>query len=105
MNAIKRVRRYIEAQPDTPAARALSELARALADEREYPLSSLYEIELEAFELGMDLMRDWRLDRFYSQRLRLLEVVPGDLLPDGVAEDLPSAAAAGSGSDRVLEHA
>lgn len=103
MNAIKRVRQYIEAQPDTAAARALSELAKALADEREYPLASLYEIDLEAFELAIDLMRDWRLDRFYAQRLRLLDVVIGDLLPDVLADDAATAPAADRAPDDVVE--
>lgn len=79
MNAIKKVRRYIQEQPGSPAARVLGELVTALADERNYPVSELYDINLEAFELAIELMRDWRLDRYYAQRLRLIDTVLAEL--------------------------
>lgn len=84
MNAIKKVRLYIQAQPDTDASRALADLTRALADEREYALGQLYEIDLQAFDLAIELLRDWRLDRFYAQRLRLFDVAIGAGMPGEV---------------------
>ena len=60
----------------TPAAsRELSRLLEALKEEREFPLSSLYEIDYEAFELAVEVLRDWRIDRYYANNTRILDGV------------------------------
>jgi hypothetical protein len=78
MDAIRKVRRYIKQHPQAPEALTLKGLAACLMDERQFPLADLYELDLEAFELAMELMRDWRLDRYYAARLELLEPLVGD---------------------------
>jgi ATP-dependent protease HslVU (ClpYQ) peptidase subunit len=82
MNAIKKVRLFMQAHPDSQAARVLAGLAAALADDQPFPLGQLYELELEAFDLAIDLMRDWRLDRYYAARLKLLDTILVDVLPE-----------------------
>jgi hypothetical protein len=77
MNAIRKVQRYIRSHPDTSASALLVQLAEHLAEERAFPVAKLYELELEAFELSVELMREWRLDRYYVKQLNLLdEIVP-----------------------------
>jgi hypothetical protein len=77
MNAIRKVQRYIRSHPDSSASVLLVQLAEHLAEERAFPVAKLYELELEAFELSVELMREWRLDRYYATRLNLLdEIVP-----------------------------
>lgn len=80
MNAIKKVRQYLETYPSRESSRALARLTAALAEEREYPLAELYEMDMEAFELAMELMQDWRLDRYYASRLRLFDIASNDVL-------------------------
>jgi hypothetical protein len=46
----------------------------------------LYELDLEAFELAIELMRDWRLDRYYAARLRLFDTILADVLPELAAD-------------------
>jgi len=94
MNAIKKVRRYMQAHPKSDASRALAHLAACLADERAFPLSDLYDLDLEAFDLAIELMRDWRLDRYYAARLKLLDTILVDVLPEIAGEigSLPAAA-------------
>ena len=75
MNAIKEVRKYILRNPGTPSSKVLARLAAALAEEREFPLEDLYRLDGEAFELAIDLMKDWRLDRYYAARIKLFDVV------------------------------
>jgi len=75
MNAIKKVRSYIEANPDSESSRALVQLIAALGDEKTYPLADLYRVDYGAFELALELMRDWRLDRYYASRIKLFDVV------------------------------
>jgi hypothetical protein len=82
MNAIKKVRRYMQAHPKSDAARVLAHLAACLADERGFPLSELYRLDLEAFDLALELMSDWRLDRYYAARLKLLDTILVDVLPE-----------------------
>jgi hypothetical protein len=81
LNAIKQIRKYLEKNPASDSARSLAELAAALAEEREYPLGELYRLNYEEFNLAIDLLKDWRLDRYYAARIRLFDVVLNDVLP------------------------
>jgi hypothetical protein len=60
----------------------LATLAVALANEREFPVADLYRLPFAEFELAIEVMRDWRLDRYYAARIRLLDVVLNDVLPE-----------------------
>jgi hypothetical protein len=74
MNAIKKVRKYILAHPQTEGARILGALAAALGEEQSFPLSDLYKLDFDSFELALALLEDWRLDRYYAARLKLFDV-------------------------------
>lgn len=82
MNAIKKVRKYLQAHPQAEASRVLARLAAALAEEQPFPLGELYALDVEPFELAMELMRDWRLDRYYASRIRLFDTMLVDVLPE-----------------------
>jgi hypothetical protein len=88
MNAIKEVRRYLLRHRDTASAKTLARLTAALAEEQSFPLADLYALEQEAFDLAIELMRDWRLDRYYAARIKLFDVVLGQVeeLPPGQPE-------------------
>ena len=94
MNAIKKVRRHIEGDPQSEAARVLANLTACLADERDFPLADLYRLDLESFDLALELMRDWRLDRYYAARLRLLDLILVDVMPQVADGDAPAAGGA-----------
>lgn len=87
MNAIKQLRKYLQQNPGGQSARSLARLTTALADEAEFPLADLYDLDYEAFELAIELLKDWRLDRYYAQRMKLFDVLLHDVLPrsDGAA--------------------
>ncbi|MDP3520313.1 MAG: hypothetical protein Q8S02_06790 [Hydrogenophaga sp.] len=72
MRAIKKARRLIEAQPNDAAAIVLSRLVVALESEVPFDLSALYRLDYKAFELALEVIAEWRLDRYYSGKLRLL---------------------------------
>lgn len=74
MNAIKKVRRYLLNNPDQASARVLRRLVVTLGEEGQFPLADLYAMDLEAFDLALELMRDWRLDRYYAARIKLFDV-------------------------------
>lgn len=75
MNAIKQVRKYLEQHPTRKSSHFLAKLVEALGEEREIPLRDLYELDQEAFELAIELIKDWRLDRYYAARIKLFDVV------------------------------
>jgi hypothetical protein len=75
MNAIKRVRQFLLESPESVSAQGLARLTEALAEETNFPLGTLYELNAEAFDLAIDLLRDWRLDRYYASRIKLFDVV------------------------------
>lgn len=92
MHAIKKVRLFIEANPASAAAKALAQLTASLASERPYDLSQLYALNLETFDLAIELLRDWRLDRYYAARLRLLDTIVAQVLPELAATGEPDSA-------------
>jgi hypothetical protein len=77
MNAIKEVRRYLLRNPASASSKTLAKLTAALAEEQSFPLGDLYALEQEGFDLAIELMRDWRLDRYYAARIKLFDVVLG----------------------------
>jgi len=82
MNAIRDLRKYLLKNPSSDSAKVLAKLALALANERDFALSDLYRLPFEEFELAIEVMRDWRLDRYYASRIQLFDVVLNEVLPE-----------------------
>ena len=82
MNAIRDLRKYLLKNPSSDSAKVLAKLALALANERDFALSDLYRLTFEEFELAIEVMRDWRLDRYYTSRIQLFDVVLNEVLPE-----------------------
>lgn len=74
MLALKKTRKLIEAEPDQPAAQILSSLVVSLESNQPFHLATLYQLDYESFRLALDLLAEWRLDRYYSSKVRLLDV-------------------------------
>ena len=74
MNAIKDARRIITADPSSEESKTLARLVLALESEVDFPLTSLYALKLGTFSLAMDILKEWRLDRYYAQKGKLLDV-------------------------------
>lgn len=75
MNAIKEARRYIERRPpEDPAARTLAALVLALETDRGFDLSSLYALDYKSFDMAIEVLRDWRLDRYYAGKAKLFDL-------------------------------
>jgi hypothetical protein len=75
MNAIKQLRRYLVKNPGSPSSKVLARLTAAVAEEASFPLGDLYRLDGEAFDLAMELLRDWRLNRYYAARIKLFDAV------------------------------
>ena len=74
MRAIKAARKFIEANPADPDAKVLARLVLALANDESFPLADLYTLEPGNFELAIDILSDWRLDRYYLGKAKLFDI-------------------------------
>lgn len=94
MRALKQARKLIEKKPESATAQTLSALVVALESETPFALQSLYLLDYDDFELAMDLLKEWRLDRYYSSKVRLLDlsVQVGEMQQAAEAAPAPSEA-------------
>ena len=74
MNAIKKAAKYVYKNPENPGAKTLTDLAVAIETNKPYVLSQLYELDHDEFGLAMGMLKDWRIDRHYLSKLRMLEI-------------------------------
>ena len=82
MNAIKSIRKHLEKHPDAPSSKALARLVAALAEEKSFSLAELYAMDYDTFEMALELLRDWRLDRYYAARLKLFDFALSTVIPE-----------------------
>ncbi|MDM7950209.1 hypothetical protein [Hydrogenophaga sp.] len=74
MLALKKARKLIEKQPDSVAAKTLSSLVVALETNKPFVLGELYQLDYDDFGLAFEVMIEWRLDRYYASKVRLIDV-------------------------------
>ena len=74
MHAIKVARKFIQQQPDSDSAKTLARLVLALESEADFPISDIYKLEFENFELAIKILNEWRLDRYASGKVRLFDL-------------------------------
>ncbi|MEW6479142.1 MAG: hypothetical protein AB1455_06785 [Pseudomonadota bacterium] len=74
MLGIKKARKYIEVNPDHPSSAVLSELVVALESESPMAITNLYKLGYDEFKLALEILEEWRLDRYYTSKVRLLDL-------------------------------
>ena len=81
MNAIKKTRKLIESHPTSESAQTLARLVRALESDEKFELASLYKLGYDEFNIAIDVLKEWRLDRYYMGKAKLhdLSVQLGEL--------------------------
>lgn len=75
MYAIKQVRKRIERDPKDPQSLILKQLILSLQNNEPFELGLLYELEPELFDYAFQIMKEWRLDRHYAKKQKLLDVI------------------------------
>jgi hypothetical protein len=73
MLAINKARKFIQSDPSDQAAQIISSLVLALESEGEISVAQLYKLDYKSFELALEILSEWRLDRYYASKLRLLD--------------------------------
>ena len=71
MNAIKKARRLIESDPSSLPAKTLARLVRALESDETLKVTDLYDLDFDSFQLAIDVLKEWRLDRYYMSKAKL----------------------------------
>ena len=74
MNAIKSARKFIVANPASESARTLAQLVLSLESETHFQIADLYKLELETFEIAIDILKEWRIDRYYAGKAKLFDL-------------------------------
>jgi hypothetical protein len=72
MRAIKKARKFIETDPTSDVSVALSKLILALENEQDFALKPMYDLGMDDFNLLIEVMKDWRLDRFYEGKTKAI---------------------------------
>jgi hypothetical protein len=81
LHAIKQIRKYLENHPGRESATELARFTAALAEEREFSLADLYRLNYEEFDLAIELLKDWRFDRYYAEEAKLFDGVLQSMTP------------------------
>jgi hypothetical protein len=71
MNNLKKIEKRILKNPDEPASQVFRELVKALDQKSDFDLASIYDLDYDDFQLVLDVLKDWRLDRYAKTRKRL----------------------------------
>jgi len=65
-----------------------------LESDIEFPIKDFYQLTIEEFELAIDLLKDWRIDRFYIGKAKAFDSAthPSSTHPStSKAENTPTA--------------
>jgi len=68
LQAIKKARKIIEKDVSKPFAQLLSKLIVALESEENFQLRQLYELNPSEFDLVIEILKEWRIDRHYMSK-------------------------------------
>lgn len=74
MRTIKKIRRLIEQEPLSSEARVLAALVTALESENSFTVKDLYTLNNNHFEMALQMLSEWRLDRYYFGKARVFDV-------------------------------
>lgn len=73
MRAIKKVRLLIEKNPQEKTAQIFARLIFSLVEEVDFSLKDLYLLNNAEFQLAMEILQEWRLDRYYMGKAKTFE--------------------------------
>ena len=73
MRAIKEARHLIEKSPQEESSKILAQLVLALETEVNFAIADLYKLNRNHFDLALNILQEWRLDRYYAGKARLFD--------------------------------
>ncbi len=73
MNAIKQAKKRIAKDPFAEPAKTLADLVLSLESQEPFKLERLYHLDLNDFDLALDVLKEWRLDRYIAGKAKLYD--------------------------------
>ena len=73
MNAIKEAKKLIAKHPFEATAKTLADLVLSLESREPFQLERLYDLNLSHFDLAVQIVKEWRLDRYYAGKAKLYD--------------------------------
>jgi len=74
MRSIKKARLMIEADPLSQGAQVFASLISSLESDSHFDVTSLYALDLKHFDLAMNVLKDWRVDRYYMGKAKIFDI-------------------------------
>ncbi len=74
MRIIQKIRSVIEQDPLNQTAQLFNQLISSLEDELDFPLHELYKLNTSDFQLAMEILQEWRIDRYYVGKSKTFDV-------------------------------
>lgn len=65
MDAITQAEDFVLRHPTSADAGVLGQLLRSLQDGQDFDVQKLYDLSLMNFDLAIEVLNDWRLQRYY----------------------------------------
>ena len=74
MSAIKQSKKMIEKNPNSAVGQTFSKLILSLESDIEFSVKDLYALDTAEFELAIEVLKDWRIDRFYIGKAKAFDM-------------------------------
>ncbi|MFA7242488.1 MAG: hypothetical protein WC091_20455 [Sulfuricellaceae bacterium] len=74
MNKLRKLEDHLLNIASGPEKETFRKLVRALCFKESFDLAALYDLNYVNFELAIDVMKSWRLDRYTKTKERLKEL-------------------------------
>jgi hypothetical protein len=74
MNVLKRLEKHLKQGQGDGANPVFERLIRSLCLNSSFNLAELYELNYDDFELALEVLKNWRLDRYTKTKDRLKEM-------------------------------
>lgn len=74
MRAIKEARKLIQRDPQSLTGQTLSRLVLALENQSTFSITEIYSLDYEAFNLALEILQEWRIDRYYASKVKLFDI-------------------------------
>jgi hypothetical protein len=73
MRAIKQAKKLIEQNANSAVGLTFSKLILSLESDIEFSVRDLYSLDTAEFDLAIEVLRDWRIDRFYIGKAKAFD--------------------------------
>ncbi len=73
MRAIKQAKKLIEQNANSAVGLTFSKLILSLESDIEFSVKYLYSLDTAEFDLAIEVLRDWRIDRFYIGKAKAFD--------------------------------